>query len=131
MLSSLQEMSIGARYRDDLAMPWERGMVGAALGHTMPLSVPKMCGNGDLGGFIESGMLEHKTSRRTLGRRLLPVAGLAFGICGFDWATPWLKVRAHCVINAALDKCLMRSPSIGCTWAASLIATSDLSTWPM
>ena len=42
MLSSLQEMSIGARYRDDLAMPWERGMVGAALGHTMPLSVPKM-----------------------------------------------------------------------------------------
>ena len=81
-------------------------------------------GNGDLGGFIESGMLEHKTSRRTLGRRLLPVAGLAFGIRGFDRATPWLEVRARCVLNAALDKCLMRSPSIDCTWAASHIATS-------
>ena len=80
-------------------------------------------------GYIEAGLLEHKTSSRVKARVRLPVAGSAIGLSGSKWAKTWLDLRSSQGLNASTDKCLITSPGIDGTWTRKRLHTSDCTTW--
>ena len=84
----------------------------------------------DLGiGYIECGMIEHKTSFRVKSRVSLPVAGAAIGVSGEKWASIWLRDRALMGRSASNDGCLMLAPGIDGTWTNRRITTTEFTVW--
>ena len=80
-------------------------------------------------GFIEAGMLEHKTSFRVRARVRLPVAGSAIGIGGGKWAAKWLELRRSLNLDASKNHCLMPAPGFDGSWSASRLMTTDCTVW--
>ena len=83
----------------------------------------------DGSGYINSGMLEHKTSSRVRSKICLPVGGAAVGVGGSAWASHWLALRASAGLNAATDGCLMPSPGYDGSWSGKRITTHDMTVW--
>ena len=77
----------------------------------------------DGSGYINAGMLEHKTSSRVRSKISLPVGGAAVGVGGSSWASHWLARRARAGLNAATDGCLMPAPGYGGSWSGNRIVT--------
>jgi hypothetical protein len=80
-------------------------------------------------GYIESGMLEHKTSSRVKSRLVLPVAATAVGVGGTHWAEVWLALRKAAGLDAAVSKTLMQAPGLEGSWTAKRLPTSECTTW--
>ena len=83
----------------------------------------------DGSGYINSGMLEHKTSSRVRAKISLPVGGAAVGVGGSSWASHWLALRARAGLNAATDGCLMPAPGYDGSWSRKRITTHDTTVW--
>jgi len=80
-------------------------------------------------GYIECGMLEHKTSYRNRARVRLPVAGSAVGVSGRGWAAKWLQRRAYQGLTATGRGHLMPAPGIDGTWSDKRLTTADCTVW--
>ena len=83
----------------------------------------------DGSGYVNSGMLEHKTSSRVRSKTCLPVGGAAVGVGGSAWASHWLALRARAGLNAATDGCLMPAPGYDGSWSGKRITTHDTTVW--
>ena len=71
-------------------------------------------------GFVEGGLLKHKTSFRNRSMLRLPVVADAFGVSQQPWAQLWLAARASLGLSATTDRFLlpsvlgsMEAPSFG------------------
>ena len=92
---------------------------------------PTLDVNRDTGeGYINAGMIEHKTSYRVQNGLSLPVSGAAIGVSGLRWASSWLGLRAHQGLSASSLSPLMPSPAIDNTWDRHRrLETSECTIW--
>ena len=79
-------------------------------------------------GYVEGGMLEHKTSFRSKSRLRLPVAASAIGVSGCKWAEKWLAFREYLGLNAS-SGFLMPEPGFDGTWSGRRLCTADCTVW--
>ena len=81
-------------------------------------------------GFVECGTTRHKTANTAKKRRkLLPMAGLAFGVPGMPWARKWIELRKERGLVASESLCLMPAPMPAGGFSRRMLSTCDGTLW--
>ena len=79
-------------------------------------------------GYFEIPVTDTKVTRRAKIRKVLPMVGHAYGLCGRPWAEEWLRLRRLHGLNAAGGPLITAIRSSG-EWTTARMRSSEATLW--